>query len=75
MTDLTAPGAPCYFMHGAKCVNIPSVFHAGLSCRGGGTLNGRGEQFIRGCPYLPGDNRAQSGLRIDLEVLIMVRLE
>eukprot|EP00959_Pyramimonas_sp_CCMP1952_P411809 8629585-Pyramimonas_sp.AAC.1 len=47
----------------------------GLSCRADDTTKGKGRQFVHACPYLPGNNRIQSGLRVDSEVLIMVSLK
>eukprot|EP00959_Pyramimonas_sp_CCMP1952_P204434 4275223-Pyramimonas_sp.AAC.1 len=32
----------------------------------------RGRQFVHAWPYLPGDSRIQSGLRVDSEVLCVV---
>eukprot|EP00959_Pyramimonas_sp_CCMP1952_P112164 2345469-Pyramimonas_sp.AAC.1 len=54
---------------------MPSIPSFGLSCRADDTIKKRGGQFVHGCPYLPGDNRTQSGLRVDSEVLIMVSLK
>eukprot|EP00959_Pyramimonas_sp_CCMP1952_P105808 2212293-Pyramimonas_sp.AAC.2 len=75
VAELTSPGAPCYFVHGTKWVNVPNVLHVGLSCRADGTGGGRGRQCVHGCPCLPGDNRSQSCLRIDSELLGMVSLK
>eukprot|EP00959_Pyramimonas_sp_CCMP1952_P359503 7528005-Pyramimonas_sp.AAC.1 len=54
---------------------MPSILNIGLSCRADDTTKKRGRQFAHGCPYLPGDNRIQSGLRVDSEVLIKVQHE
>eukprot|EP00959_Pyramimonas_sp_CCMP1952_P086523 1809829-Pyramimonas_sp.AAC.1 len=51
-----------------ECNNILSI---GVSCRSDDTSKERGRQFLHGCPCLPGDNRIQTGLRIDPEVLVM----
>eukprot|EP00959_Pyramimonas_sp_CCMP1952_P149283 3123554-Pyramimonas_sp.AAC.1 len=63
--------APCCSIRGTKWVYIPNILHVGLSCRADDTINERARQFIHGCSYLPGDNRIQSGLRVDSEVLVM----
>eukprot|EP00959_Pyramimonas_sp_CCMP1952_P068711 1434190-Pyramimonas_sp.AAC.1 len=47
----------------------------GLSCRADDTIKKNGRQFAHGCPYLPGDSKIQSGLRMDSEVLIMASLK
>eukprot|EP00959_Pyramimonas_sp_CCMP1952_P429533 8995724-Pyramimonas_sp.AAC.1 len=54
---------------------MPSILSIGLSCRADDTSKKRGRQFVHGCPYLPGDNRIQSGLLMDLEALILVSLK
>eukprot|EP00959_Pyramimonas_sp_CCMP1952_P013425 283175-Pyramimonas_sp.AAC.1 len=69
--DLSAPGSPCYFIHGTQWAVIPSIFSIGLACPSDDTRKTRGIQFVHGCPYLPGDNRMQCGLRVDSEVLVM----
>eukprot|EP00959_Pyramimonas_sp_CCMP1952_P180115 3766718-Pyramimonas_sp.AAC.1 len=46
-----------------------------MSCRADGTIERTCRQFVHACPYVPGDNRIQFGLRVDFEVLIMVRLK
>eukprot|EP00959_Pyramimonas_sp_CCMP1952_P238699 4987986-Pyramimonas_sp.AAC.1 len=68
--DLTFPGAPGYFIYGTQWVNIPNILRTGLACRADGTTKRNGRQFVHACPYLPGDNILQSGLRVDSEVLI-----
>eukprot|EP00959_Pyramimonas_sp_CCMP1952_P129211 2701827-Pyramimonas_sp.AAC.1 len=67
MADLTIPGAPCYFIRGTQWGNIPIMLRTGLSCRTDDTIERKGRQFVHACPYLPGDNRIQSGLRVDSE--------
>eukprot|EP00959_Pyramimonas_sp_CCMP1952_P095944 2005979-Pyramimonas_sp.AAC.2 len=67
ITDLTIPGAPCYFTHGTQWANIPHGLYPGLSCRADDTANRGGRQFAHGCPYLSRDNRIQSSLRVDSE--------
>ena len=65
--------APTFFMHGTSWDNIPSILEVGLSCLGEDNPKGKsGRQFIHGCPYLPGDDRIQSGLRPDSEVILMI---
>eukprot|EP00959_Pyramimonas_sp_CCMP1952_P213668 4470502-Pyramimonas_sp.AAC.1 len=71
MAVFIPPAAPCYFSLGANWVDVPNVRHVGLSCHADDTVNARGRQFVRGCPYLLGDHRIQSGLRVDSEVLIL----
>eukprot|EP00959_Pyramimonas_sp_CCMP1952_P066833 1395358-Pyramimonas_sp.AAC.1 len=75
ITGLSAPGAPRYSTHGTQWEKKPSILSIGLSCRADDTSEKRGRQFVHGCPYLPGDNRTQSGLRMDSEVRIMVSLK
>eukprot|EP00959_Pyramimonas_sp_CCMP1952_P444897 9315866-Pyramimonas_sp.AAC.1 len=75
IADLTIPGAPCYFTLGIQWENIPNILRMGLSCRTDDTIKRKGRQFVHACPYLPGDNRIQSGLRVDSDVLIMVSLK
>eukprot|EP00959_Pyramimonas_sp_CCMP1952_P355999 7455749-Pyramimonas_sp.AAC.1 len=75
IADLPAPGAPCYFIHGAQWENIPNTVSIGLSCRADDTSNTRGRQFVHGSPCLPGDNRILSGWRVDSEALIMGSLK
>eukprot|EP00959_Pyramimonas_sp_CCMP1952_P072663 1518279-Pyramimonas_sp.AAC.1 len=53
IADLSAPGAPCYFIHGTQWENLPSILSIGLSCRSDDATKKRGRQFIHGCPYLP----------------------
>eukprot|EP00959_Pyramimonas_sp_CCMP1952_P129299 2703577-Pyramimonas_sp.AAC.1 len=71
ITDLSAPGAPCYFIRGTQWGTMPSILSIGLSCRADDAIKKRGRQFVHGCPYLLGHNWIQSGLRVDSEVLIM----
>eukprot|EP00959_Pyramimonas_sp_CCMP1952_P242747 5074291-Pyramimonas_sp.AAC.1 len=75
ISDLTLPDAPCYFIHGTQWGNLPNILSVGLPCRADDTSKKGGRQFVHGCPYLPGDNRIQSGLRVDSEVLVMVSLK
>eukprot|EP00959_Pyramimonas_sp_CCMP1952_P390019 8173453-Pyramimonas_sp.AAC.1 len=71
ITDLLVPGAPRYFIHGTQWEHIPNMLGIGLSCRADDTIKKRGRQCVHGCPYLPGDSRIRSGLRMGSEVLIM----
>eukprot|EP00959_Pyramimonas_sp_CCMP1952_P369797 7745357-Pyramimonas_sp.AAC.1 len=50
-----------------KWENFPKVLSVGLSRRADDASKKRGRQFVHGWPYLPGDNRIQSGLRVDSE--------
>eukprot|EP00959_Pyramimonas_sp_CCMP1952_P173580 3627139-Pyramimonas_sp.AAC.1 len=75
ITDLSTLGAPRYFIHGTQRESVPSILSIGLSCRADDTSQKKGRQFVRGCPHFPGDNRIQSGLRMDSEVLILISLK
>ena len=70
--DLTIPDAPIFFIHGTYWDAAPSILRLGLSCRGGDDEHGRSRQFVHGCPYLPGDERIQAGIRHTAEVLVFV---
>eukprot|EP00959_Pyramimonas_sp_CCMP1952_P082895 1732527-Pyramimonas_sp.AAC.1 len=67
ITDLSAPGALYDCIHGTQWDNRPIILSIGLSCRAEDTSKKRGRQFVHRCPYLPGDNRIQPGLRVDSE--------
>ena len=70
---LKTDDAPAFFMHGTRWENIPGILRVGLSCLGhDNPKNKDGRQFIHGCPYLPGDDRIQSGLRQESEVILMI---
>eukprot|EP00959_Pyramimonas_sp_CCMP1952_P077223 1614207-Pyramimonas_sp.AAC.1 len=73
--NLTSPGEPCYFIHGAPWGNIPNILRIWPSCRADDAIERKGRQFVHACSYLLGDNKIQSGLRVDSEVLIMVSLK
>eukprot|EP00959_Pyramimonas_sp_CCMP1952_P164589 3440660-Pyramimonas_sp.AAC.1 len=75
ITDLSAPGASCYYIHGTQWENIQSVLSIGMPCRSDDTSETRGRRFVHGFPCLPGGCRIQSGLRVDSEVLVMVSME
>eukprot|EP00959_Pyramimonas_sp_CCMP1952_P426770 8938390-Pyramimonas_sp.AAC.1 len=75
ISDLSAPGAPCHFTRGTQWENIPSILSIGVPCRAKDTGKTRGRQFAHGCPCRPGDNRIQSGLRVDSEVFVMASLK
>eukprot|EP00959_Pyramimonas_sp_CCMP1952_P200954 4202842-Pyramimonas_sp.AAC.1 len=62
------------FIHGTQWEITPDLLRIGLSCRADDTIKGRGRQFVHACPYLPGDNRIQSGLRVDSEVFMLVSM-
>eukprot|EP00959_Pyramimonas_sp_CCMP1952_P404918 8486367-Pyramimonas_sp.AAC.1 len=72
---MTTPGAPRSCTHGTQCANIPNILRTGLSCHADDTPNKRGRQLVHGCPYLLGNNRIQSGLRVDFNVLILISLK
>eukprot|EP00959_Pyramimonas_sp_CCMP1952_P405556 8499762-Pyramimonas_sp.AAC.1 len=58
-----------YFIRSSNGHSCPGI-SVGLSCRADDTSKKRGKQFVHGCSRLPGDNRIQSGLRVDSEVLV-----
>eukprot|EP00959_Pyramimonas_sp_CCMP1952_P345246 7230206-Pyramimonas_sp.AAC.1 len=63
-------------VRGTQWRNIPNMLQIGVARRGSDNPKGKsGRQMIHGCPYLPGGQHIQLGIRADAEVLILISLK